>query len=221
MSAHTGRSIKRLLNIGEGTTGSELDYIDVTPGTATASKAVVLDASSKIDTLDITTPKINGTTVSATAAELNAVADVSGRIVNLTAATLSLTAATHGERIVTVDKADGTAITLPAATGTGNRYKVVITTTITSNSTTIKAASASDSFIGSARGVDDDVEGATGYQWNAETADDTVTLDGTATGGKAGDYFIFEDVASGIFLVEGSITQSGASEATPFSATVA
>lgn len=44
---------------------------DVTAGTAEASKAVVLDASSKIDTLDITTPKIGGTAVTSTAAELN------------------------------------------------------------------------------------------------------------------------------------------------------
>jgi hypothetical protein len=46
----------------------------VTAGTAAASKAVVLSAASKIDTLDITTPKINGTNVTATAAEINALA---------------------------------------------------------------------------------------------------------------------------------------------------
>ena len=38
----------------------------ITPGTAAASKAVVLDASSKIDTLDITSLDLNGTTVDAT-----------------------------------------------------------------------------------------------------------------------------------------------------------
>lgn len=169
--------------------------------------------------------KVDGTSlgamsgINATAAEINATCDQSARVVNITD-DATLTQATHGEKIVTVDDAAGAAITLPAATGTGMRIKIVITTTITSNSTTIKAASASDSFVGSARGVDDDVEGATGYQWNAETNDDTVTLDGSATGGKAGDYFILEDVASGVWLVEGSITQSGGSEATPFSATV-
>lgn len=60
-----------------------IDYADIakidgiTNGTAAASKAVVLDASSKIDTLDITTPKFNGTTVGSTAAEIDAVADLS------------------------------------------------------------------------------------------------------------------------------------------------
>lgn len=36
-------------------------FYDLTPGTAAASKAVVLDANSKIDTLDITSLKIGGT----------------------------------------------------------------------------------------------------------------------------------------------------------------
>ncbi len=43
----------------------------ITPGTSAASKAVVLDSSSKIDALDITALKLNGTSVSATAAQIN------------------------------------------------------------------------------------------------------------------------------------------------------
>lgn len=53
-------------------TAAELDVLDgVTAGTATASKAVVLDANSKIDALDITALTLNGTAVDSTAAELN------------------------------------------------------------------------------------------------------------------------------------------------------
>jgi hypothetical protein len=44
---------------------------DITAGTASASKAVVLGADKKIDTLDITALKLGGTAVSATAAEIN------------------------------------------------------------------------------------------------------------------------------------------------------
>jgi hypothetical protein len=140
-------------------------------------------------------------------------------VINTTAA-LTLVKKKHANRIVTVDAAAGVAITLPAATGSGDKYTVVITTTISSNTTTIKAASASDSFVGMAFGVDTDAEGATGYSWNADAADDTITMSGTATGGVAGDSWEFVDVASGIFKVVGFITQSGDSEATPFSATV-
>ncbi len=50
---------------------SNLELLEVTAGTATASKPVVLDASSQIDTLDVIAPKINGTSVTATAEELN------------------------------------------------------------------------------------------------------------------------------------------------------
>ncbi len=159
--------------------------------------------------------------LTATQAEINAVADVSGRLVNLTAATLTMTGATHGERIITVNKADGTTITLPAATGTGQKYTIIVGTTISSNTLVVQAASASDSFVGRALGVDTDAEGATGYHWNADANDDTITMDGTARGGVAGDRIDIVDLASGIFEVTAFLTQSGGAEATPFSAAVA
>lgn len=46
-------------------------YNDITPGTVVASKAVITDASNKIDTLDITALKIGGTAITASATELN------------------------------------------------------------------------------------------------------------------------------------------------------
>lgn len=140
--------------------------------------------------------------------------------VTVTANTV-LTLAEHGNRTVIVNKADGAAITLPAAKGTGTQIKVYIGTTITSNSTTIKCPDASNSFFGGVVGVDTDLEGATGYTWNADAGDDTITMQGAATGGVKGDFFLFEDVAEDEWaIVGGYITQSGASEATPFSATV-
>ncbi len=57
-------------------TATEVNYLaDVTAGTSAASKAVVLGSDSKISALDVTALKIGGTSVSATAAEVNAVAD--------------------------------------------------------------------------------------------------------------------------------------------------
>lgn len=53
-------------------TPAELNTLaGVTAGTSAASKAVVLDATSKIDALDITSPKIGGVAVTATATEIN------------------------------------------------------------------------------------------------------------------------------------------------------
>lgn len=148
--------------------------------------------------------------------EINSVADMSAHIVTQAAGNFALTAATHGNKITLVNDAD-VAITLPAATGSGYTYKVVIVTTAWSAGS-IKCASASDSFLGGLVGVDDDADAA--YAWKAETGDDTITGNGTSTGGKIGDWYQFEDIATGKFLVSGFITQSGGSEATPFDATV-
>lgn len=60
---------------------AKLGYIDVTPGTAEANKAVVLGATSKIDSLDITALKLNGTTLNSTAEELNVLNGVTAGIV--------------------------------------------------------------------------------------------------------------------------------------------
>lgn len=141
-------------------------------------------------------------------------------VVNCTASTLQVQERLHAGKVVTLNRAAGIAVTLPAATGTGRTYEFMLGTAITSNSTTIKAASADDSFAGMALGVDTDAEGATGYTWNADSGDDTFTMDGAATGGEIGDTIRLTDVASGLWRVEGFVTQSGGSEATPFSATV-
>lgn len=135
-------------------------------------------------------------------------------------ASFTLNAKEHGGRITNISKADGMAVTLPDATGSGMVYAVRVSTTITSNSTTIKAPDADNTFFGWALGVDTDLEGATGYTWNADAGDDTVTMNGSATGGIKGDIWYFTDVAANEWQVLGHITQSGASEVTPFSATV-
>ncbi|MBE3040333.1 MAG: hypothetical protein IMZ62_16165, partial [Chloroflexi bacterium] len=59
---------------GAGLSAAELGVLDaVTPGAASANKAVVLGATGKLDTIDLTAFEINGASMTATAAELNAV----------------------------------------------------------------------------------------------------------------------------------------------------
>jgi len=73
---------------------------------------------------------------------------------------------------------------------------------------TIVGASTGDSATDAAR------------TWRAGTSDDTVTLNGTTTGGvDIGDWIEFEDITATAWAVRGFITQSG-TEATPFSDTV-
>jgi hypothetical protein len=165
--------------------------------------------------------KLAGTAIAATAAEINRVADKSTSIIVATGATLVVTAALHGDRTIVFGRATGTIITLPAATGSGIKYTFIVGTAATSNANIIKVANATDVFNGStALGVDDDGEGATGFQWMAEADDDTLSLDGTATGGLKGNLIEVLDYATGFFRVTAHLVQSGGSEATPFSASV-
>ena len=146
---------------------------------------------------------------------------VGGGVVDVTDATISLTAAAHANRIVTLNRAAGVTVTLPAATGTGDKYTVVIGTAATSNANIIETSATTEHMAGTAVAADDDTEGAgTAHVWNCETSDDTITMDGTATGGKIGDVITIIDYAATIFTVNAQLTQSGGSEVTPFSAAV-
>ena len=139
-------------------------------------------------------------------------------IVNVTASTLTVTALAHAGRLVTINAAAGCAVTLPASLGVGDEYEFLIGTTITSNSTTIKAANASDAYQGFQMVVSDNSAAVLGYIAVAGT-DDTVSFNGTTTGGYVGDRVTVRDVAANKFQVEVQGKATG-TEATCFSATV-
>ena len=155
--------------------------------------------------------------VTATAAEINDAADVSTRIVTIADATNTLTAGSaHANKICYV--LDATlAVTLPEATGTGNKYTFIQGIAATS-STWVTADTTNADLTGTILGSDTD--SAAPYAWTAGATDDTVTFNGVATGGKLGDWISFTDLVTDLWFVEGAISQSGASEATPFSAAV-
>lgn len=137
--------------------------------------------------------------------------------VNVTASTVTLSAAAHGGRTTTLNRAAGIAVTLPAATGSGVKFELIVGTTITSNTTTIKVANASDTMAGNA--IQSQDGGATLQMWEAAAADDTVTMDGSTRGGLKGDIVRLTDIATNLWLVE-VIQAATGTEATPFSATV-
>ena len=135
-------------------------------------------------------------------------------IVNTTVA-LALTAEKHAGRVVTANHATGFAITLPEATGTGDVYTVFHGTTVGAGAATIVAPSSATSFLG-AVSVSTDIAGVTLI---CNAADDTITMNGSTTGGVKGTHFVFTDVASGIFMISGAVCSTG-TEADIFSATV-
>jgi hypothetical protein len=159
----------------------------------------------------------SGTEVVATAAEINRAADASSRIVDLTAATLSITEALHDGKIITVNKADGSTLTLPAATGSGARIRIFVGTTITSVGLVIQVADATDIMYGAITGAIDG--GTTNNFWLTAADSDTITLNGTTKGGYIGDQIELIDVAANAWMVNGLLKQTG-TEVTPFSAAV-
>lgn len=161
----------------------------------------------------------------------NAVADwrlmqsYNNPIVNVTASTLTVTALAHAGRVITLNRAAGIAVTLPAAIGGGDVYKFVVGTTFT-GAASIAVASASDYFIGHAlNGIDGGTAVPhlypTANTGTLATESDTISLFGTANaqGGIKGQIVTLTDIAANIWQIE-SISDAGGTEATPFSAAV-
>lgn len=162
--------------------------------------------------------KIAGVALAASAAELNRAAQVSSRIVNLAVSTSITLAAHDGKTIVMGGAGSARTFTLPASTGSGAKFKFKIGAVNTSNYL-IKSVAGTDVMKGTVLMLSDNSAAVLGY--SAGSTDDTITLNGTTTGGvKVGDWIELEDVAANTWAVTGILTGSG-TEATPFSDTVA
>lgn len=131
----------------------------------------------------------------------------------VTAATLTVDSSYNGKTIL-ISRAAGTAITLPVATGTLATYKIQLSTSVTSNSTTIAVADATDVMQGSAV-----VTATTPDAFYTTATSDTITMNGSTTGGLAGSYVELTDVATNLWIVNAVLVGSG-TVATPFSAAV-
>ncbi len=144
--------------------------------------------------------------------------------VAITTSTVTLAPETHSGRIIYLNRAAGIAVTLPAATGSGDMYQMIVGAT-TTGATTVKAASATDYLIGTAilfqDSADTTVSFATANTGTVATESDTMTLyvASNTTGGIKGASIRLTDIASAVWHVE-YVSDAGGTEATPFSATV-
>lgn len=120
--------------------------------------------------------------------------------------------------ILTVNAAAGLTLTLPAAAGgLGDMFRIFIGTTVTSNSVIIKVANSSDIMAGLALSAADGGDSVNG--WETASTSDTITLNGTTTGGIKGDYIELVNCAANTWAVIVRSSSTG-TEATCFSATV-
>ena len=135
----------------------------------------------------------------------------------VTSATYLLDPENNQGATVYANRAAGQAFTLPASVGDGTTYTIVVGTAITSNSTTIKVANSTDVMTGQAQiasAADNSVS-----VWETAASSDTITMNGTTTGGLKGDKIVLQDVAAGFWSVLYVGAGSG-TLASPFSATV-
>lgn len=131
-------------------------------------------------------------------------------------ASTTLRSEVHGGTTVVVNAAAGATLTLPASDGKGTTFTIFVGTTITSNNLIIQVANATDIMQG-VIGIATDAAGVT---CPTAATSDTITMNGSTTGGVKGSYVVLTDVASGVWEVSGGLVSTGA-EATPFSAAVA
>ena len=126
---------------------------------------------------------------------------------------------------VKLDTAAQAVVTLPAATGSGTKFRFVVTVLATTNSHIVKVASATDFFVGI---IHTGLSGTPGTQsafpaansGTVATNSDTITLNRSTTGSVIiGEWFEVEDIATATWHVRGDLIGT-ATIGTPFSATV-
>ncbi len=163
---------------------------------------------------------LSGVPSGVSASELSRVADVSTRIVDCTASTLTVTEDAHDGRTIVLNRAAGIAVTLPVASA-GLRFRFIVKADFT-GAASIKSATGADIMIGHALMGNNSDNTVVDWQSVAASTNDTVDLFGTAnsTGGLAGQEIDIEGLAANLWFVKIRGDAAG-TEATPFANTVA
>lgn len=183
-----------------------------------ARQLVTIDGTETLTGKTLTAPTITSPTVSGVITD-SAVTNGPAPVAFASGTTLALTAALHAGKVVYVTDVAAD-YRLPAATGTGNKYTIVLGATQTGASTIkVNATPGTDIMIGTAVLF---VDGGATVEGHATAADtDTIDLLGTgnSTGGMIGAIYEFIDIAAGIWSVK-LVSDAAGTEATPFSASV-
>ena len=153
-------------------------------------------------------------------------ASVTKGLVSITA-TDAITAAEHAGRTLVLNAADADStavtLTLPAATGTGNVYHFIIgivSVMTAAYKIQVTGDDTIDGWIVAANDVANHASNNSINIWKTAATSDTITLDGTTTGGVSiGDWLCLTDIKAAQWALSGQLEQSG-TEATPFSAAV-
>jgi len=142
------------------------------------------------------------------------VAEDGSQIVTTTAATVTVSAASHAGKVVVLNSTHTQLAVLPAAVGEGNKYVFVVGALGTDGSKVISALG-TDVIAGVSLIAQTDTAQVNGFLTSATS--DGVTLNNTTSGGIKGDRVELVDVAAGVWEVKVFGGASG-TVVTPFSA---
>jgi hypothetical protein len=172
--------------------------------TPISTSAVVDEGGNIICCKYIKTGYNNPGSMSGTGASV--LANAPGQSVNA-GSTLTMTADSHLGVVVNLNALAGSAVTLPAATGTGNTYTILVTVAPTSNTHTITCAGSDKLYgffwLGSTTAALTD---ASQVALNANTI---IAMNGTTTGGIKGSVVYLTDMALNTWVVEANLVGSG------------
>ena len=162
---------------------------------------------------------LNGGKIYTDEAGVSLVGPTTDLVVTCTASTLTVSAAVHNNRIITLDRAGGIAVTLPTCAA-GLKFKFIVLTTFT-GAATIKSATGADIMIGHALMGNNSDNSVVSWEALASNTYDTIDLLGTSnsTGGMAGQEIDITGLAANLWYVYIRGDASG-TEATPFADTV-
>ena len=135
-------------------------------------------------------------------------------ITTVTASTVTVDKEAHLGMPIVLNRAAGCVATLPAATGSGNTYNFIGAVDATGDQ---KVQVTGDDTMAGVAYLGNDSAGASCFYTAA--ASDTITLDGSTTGGKKGWRVTCTDIAADTWSVM-VMSEASGTEATPFSSAV-
>lgn len=137
------------------------------------------------------------------------------QVIEITSETATLRSEDHGNgRIIVLNKADGIDLTLPQASGSGDRFDLFMAVTATSNHTIVTYGS--DDMTG----VSVTGQGGTANVWPTGDNAEKFTMNGSTKGGFEGDRIILIDVAAGLWQIN-HFGEATGTEETPFGLKIA
>ncbi len=138
-------------------------------------------------------------------------------IISLAAASTTLNVDGFAGRTMVFNRAAGATAILPAATGSGYSFDFIVGTTLSGANYVVRVASSADIFVGYAVFSQD--AGDTVVMFETAADSDTMTFNGTGTGGVRGARVSVVDIAAGVWAIE-VISNASGTEASPFTAAV-